>query len=172
MDRAREWITKHDETWFYLCNQSQPAFIQFFKWITHLGGATLTIGIQLFFILFPQFELRRVAIVAAVALTISHIIVVLIKRLVKRIRPYLSLPNVTPHGHLFKDHSFPSGHSTAIFSVVIPYMLAMPNVTFILLPLAGLVAFSRVVLGVHYPTDIVVGSSLGTITAMFVFALI
>ncbi|UII55950.1 phosphatase PAP2 family protein [Cytobacillus spongiae] len=166
MERAKTWIIKQDESWFYLCNQWPALIVVFFKNMTHLGGARFTIGLQLLLYLFGPAEMKPFVILASLSLVVSHIIVMCIKKIVKRIRPYMALPQAKVHGYLFNDHSFPSGHSTAIFSIMIPYSMYDPYVASILLPVACLVAFSRVVLGVHYPTDILVGSLIGSLTAV------
>ncbi len=65
-----------------------------------------------------------------------------------------------------KDHSFPSGHTTAIFSVVVPLLLYMPVLTIILAPIALSVGISRIYLGLHYPSDVLAGLCLGTLTGI------
>ncbi|AIE61686.1 phosphatase PAP2 family protein [Bacillus methanolicus] len=167
MERAKAWIYKYDQNWFYHCNQWPEIVISFFKWITHFGGAGFTISIQLLLhIVGPDF-LKSTVLAASFSLAISHLIASLMKRFFRRIRPYLALPDAKVYGYLFKDPSFPSGHSTAIFSVVVPYCVYIPELAPFLLPLAVLVAFSRVVLGVHYPSDVAAGAILGSMTALF-----
>ena len=60
-----------------------------------------------------------------------------------------------------KDHSFPSGHTTAIFSVLTPFVFHLPSLALPLLALGSLVALSRIYLGHHYPSDVLVGVLLG-----------
>jgi len=100
-----------------------------------------------------------------VALAISHLPVAVIKKACRRPRPYIALPGTRTGVKPLKDYSFPSGHSTAIASVVLPFVGAFPMLGAALLPLALLVALSRIYLGLHYPSDCLAGCALGTLAA-------
>ncbi|KWX84905.1 phosphoesterase [Paenibacillus riograndensis] len=139
--------------------------------LTHLGGATSAIGINLLiWALSPQ-PLRTVGLQALIALAISHLPVAIAKKLYPRVRPYLALPGTNTFHNPLKDHSFPSGHTTAIFASTVPYMVAFPVLTAILLPLACIVGFSRIYLGLHYPSDVVAGAVIGSGVAAGTIAL-
>lgn len=99
------------------------------------------------------------------ALAISHLPVAVIKKACRRPRPYIALPGTRTGVKPLKDYSFPSGHSTAIASVVLPFVGAFPMLGAALLPLALLVALSRIYLGLHYPSDCLAGCALGTLAA-------
>ncbi|TYR76423.1 phosphatase PAP2 family protein [Rossellomorea vietnamensis] len=170
MERVRSRIFHYDESLFYHFNGHQGFILSFFHMITHLGGARFTISAMLVMYLLAEQGtlLRKTVIIAMLALTVSHLIAAGIKKLVKRIRPYAALPNANLYGHQFKDHSFPSGHTTAVFSITAPFMIHYPALIMVLLPVSLLTALSRVVLGVHYPSDILAGSFLGTVTAVLI----
>ncbi len=61
--------------------------------------------------------------------------------------------------------SFPSGHSAVAFAFSTGVGSGLPVVAVPLHAAAGMVAYSRVHTGVHYPGDVVVGSILGTVLA-------
>ena len=96
-------------------------------------------------------------------LCIAHLIgEIIIKHLVKRVRPCHKLDDEEQIIHKPKYYSFPSGHTTASFSVVGVVMLrcSMP-VVLAVLALASLIGFSRIYLRVHYLSDVVAGAFLG-----------
>jgi len=164
VEKSKVWITKFDETIFYLLNQQPKLLIQICKWITHLGGATISISMLIILWFLGPLELQLPVIAASLSLTVSHLIVMVTKKMVCRPRPYLSNPQAATYGIILKDHSFPSGHSTAIFAVFTPFILYDSFLAPFLLVIAIMVALTRVILGIHYPTDVVVGCLLGGIT--------
>ena len=84
-----------------------------------------------------------------------------LKRIVRRPRPQLdNLPQLT---HTMSQLSFPSAHSTTGFAAARAYRGLAPAP--LLYGLAGSLAFSRMYLGVHYPSDILAGALLGSAVA-------
>ena len=84
-----------------------------------------------------------------------------LKHLVKRPRPFLEISALVPL-HRSKSYSFPSGHTVLAFSVAfIAYRILQKKYSIPALCIAALVAFSRLYMGVHYPTDILGGICIG-----------
>ncbi|MNM71115.1 putative undecaprenyl-diphosphatase YbjG [compost metagenome] len=113
----------------------------------------------------------RAGLQAGVALAISHIPVAAAKKAYPRLRPYLTLPGTNTFRNPLTDHSFPSGHTTAIFSITVPFMAAQPLLAIVLVPIALLVAVSRIYLGLHYPSDTLAGAIIGSSVASATVAL-
>lgn len=172
MSRVVNWLQHHETRMFHFVNQRIQHFFldHFFSRITHLGGATATIFVSLCCALFGQGVIQTAGIQALIALTISHIPVAIIKKKYPRLRPYLVYPGANTYKNPLTDHSFPSGHTTAIFSVIIPFIVALPLLGAVLLPLACIVGISRIYLGLHYPSDCIAGSFIGTAAALITVA--
>ena len=69
-------------------------------------------------------------------------------------------------------YSFPSGHTLHAVSFTTIALAHFPELAIVLVPFALLVAVSRVVLGLHYPTDVAAGAVLGATLATIGLALI
>ncbi|WP_251551516.1 phosphatase PAP2 family protein [Neobacillus muris] len=145
----------------------------FFRTVTHLGGARFTISASiLLYLLSWSRETRLLAIAGALALSASHIPVQIAKVLFPRKRPYLTLDSTKFPENPLKDHSFPSGHTTAIFAILTPYILSVPQIAFLLILLGLSVGLSRIYLGLHYPSDVLVGAFLGAFAGCLSYLLL
>ncbi|MFD7707420.1 phosphatase PAP2 family protein [Streptomyces sp. NPDC059786] len=102
---------------------------------------------------------RRPAWLRGTALTgTAHLTSMGVKRLVRRPRP----AHVTPLVRTAGRHSFPSSHAASAAAAAVVYgALGVRAV----LPLAAAVCLSRLVVGVHYPSDVAAGAALGALTA-------
>jgi undecaprenyl-diphosphatase len=81
------------------------------------------------------------------------------KLLVRRRRPFRrSRPTLI---RMPRSTSFPSGHSAAGFAFATGASDELPALAPVLVPLAGAVAYSRVYVGVHYPSDVAAGAAIG-----------
>ena len=148
------------------------SFLNFWLYhLTHLGGAWFTILSSLLIWLAAPQPWSKIGLQSCAALAISHLPVALVKKTYPRLRPYLTLPGTNTFRNPLTDHSFPSGHTTAIFSVTVPFMAAAPGLILVLLPVALLVAVSRIYLGLHYPSDTLAGAVIGSSVALGTVAL-
>ena len=128
------------------------------RWLTHLGGARVTIGIGLLLVAVGE---QLLGVATLFALTTSHILVQVLKRAVARPRPCDANGRLLALIDLPDPFSFPSGHAAAACAVGGTLILAHPLLAPIVVPLAGLIAASRVTLRVHHVGDVVAGVLLG-----------
>ncbi len=87
----------------------------------------------------------------------------LLKHLVERTRPCHVLPDVHLLAGCTRSFSLPSNHAANMFALAATAWLTLPAWRWVLVVLAGAVAYSRVYLGVHYPSDVLVGALWGVI---------
>lgn len=103
----------------------------------------------------------RMAIVGAVGLALYKF---LKSRLVRE-RPYISLIGVVAGTPALDRYSFPSGHTLHAVSFTMVLVEGFPALGWLCIPFALLVALSRVVLGLHYPSDVAAGALIGAALA-------
>jgi undecaprenyl-diphosphatase len=154
----------------YIYGLRAPGPTVFFTTVTYLGNWQTIISLCLLFLLLPRTRFR-----IGIPVSASAILASLIQKALKvsfhRARPDLTLHLISQGGY-----SFPSGHS---FSVLIFYGMliylcrkhvkngtAANTATVVLVCLIAAIGFSRIYLGVHYPTDVLGGWSLGLCVLM------
>ncbi len=128
--------------------------------ITQLGSAPVTIGLVVVPWWLEPWP-RHITVQAALALAISHLLAQGIKRRVSRERPADTALIPCPD-----RFSFPSGHATAVLAVALSYALAFPAAGGPLMVCAALAGWSRVVLGVHFPSDVLAGQLVAVVTVI------
>lgn len=140
--------------------------------ITALGGTTLVMVATLLGLLLFLFHGRRKhALVLAGAVLLAWLSSDLMKALYGRPRP-----DLVPHGSYVYSASFPSGHSTlsaatyltlaVLISSLEPRRSTKALVYGVALTFLFTVGFSRVYLGVHWPSDVIAGWFLGAVWAL------
>jgi len=131
------------------------------------GLGTFWFSLALFVALFLA-GYRRFALSAIGALAAGGLLVLLIKYLSQQPRPWQMLAGVRFIGLRAQSPSFPSGHAEQAFlttSLLIRYFLFRWYIQAALYGAATLVAFSRVYVGDHLPTDVVAGALIGILWA-------
>ena len=110
----------------------------------------------------------RMVAVGAVNLVIYKII----KRCIARPRPFRSCPGIRACGRSLDEFSFPSGHTLHSMAFALILVSYYPAWGIVVWPYTLLVATSRIVLGLHYPSDVIVGAAVGAFTAAVSFNLL
>ncbi len=139
------------------------------NWLFHIlsliAGATFSLSLSLLAALFAPEPWNEAGRLALFSVALSHIPVAIAKRSAPRLRPYQVFPQANTNRRPLKDPSFPSGHTTAAFAMLTPWMMAEPLLVPTLLPIGIGVALSRVYFGLHFPSDTAAGALLGASTA-------
>lgn len=115
--------------------------------------------------------LKQQALVGLVAIGGSSILSTSVKLLTQRERPYLAHPDLITGKTGPTDYSFPSGHVTTAFATATSLSLAIPK-WYVIIPsftYAAAVGYSRMYLGVHYPSDVLGGAVIGAGTAFLTY---
>lgn len=125
--------------------------------ITELGDDETVLGLTLLLVAFGdehQFETGKLM---TVAFSGTGITIFLLKQAVRRIRPLEEKAGLSS--------SFPSGHTGIAFTTATVLSNQYPRLKIPLYLGATLVGISRIYLGRHYPSDVLVGAAIGTLTA-------
>ncbi|MFI2616170.1 phosphatase PAP2 family protein [Streptomyces sp. NPDC018584] len=108
---------------------------------------------------------RRGAWLRGTALTAgAHLASMGVKRIVRRPRPG-GTGSAEPLVRTAGRHSFPSSHATSAAAATVAYGALRPAGARLVPPLAAAMCVSRMVVGVHYPSDVAAGAALGALTA-------
>jgi len=152
------------------------AIIVLFKRVTVFGSSTPYLVALA--VLYPalRFYLRRQkaaqrALFVLAAVVISGLAVDLLKPVVARWRPKAFFAEPSQYGFAFfkigyERNSFPSGHATTAWAVACALTLLYPRQRVLWIIAATLVAASRVIVGAHYPGDVLAGAWFGVVITL------
>jgi undecaprenyl-diphosphatase len=110
----------------------------------------------------------RVALLMASTGLIGLIVYRTLKQRLSRERPYIACATVRCSDRPLDRYSFPSGHTLHACAFTTVVLHFMPGLALMLIPFTALVSVSRVVLGLHYPSDVAAGAVIGTVLAQLV----
>ena len=148
-------------------NMAHPILDLIMPWITLLGDAGIFWMVCAAILAFTK-KYRRIGFGMAIAMAMGLVVCnMILKPTVARIRPYdfQESLGVTINLLIEKQHdfSFPSGHTIASFEACTVILLGSRKLGIPATLLAILIAFSRLYLYVHYPTDVIASVILGTL---------
>jgi undecaprenyl-diphosphatase len=168
-----QWLISVDQTLFFFINSSiaNPVTDIVMKFVTIDLHLKIFYGTCLVLLLWKGDRRLRIAVILSLlTVTITdQLSSSVLKPLLERPRPC----------HEFEVHllvgcgggrSMPSSHAANLFGQAFLFRKIAPFTGKYLIPLAVVVALSRVFVGVHYPADILVGAALGTLSGLVVAA--
>ena len=171
MNRAQLIMARFDVAEYRLCrrlNRSTrwPLVRLTFRVASRLGdGIVWYVLVGLLPLLYGAAALKP-AIVMAITGIIGLLIYKLLKRTLVRERPFIRHPGINLAMAPLDRYSFPSGHTLHAVAFTWQAVAHFPELGWVLVPLATLIAGSRVALGLHYPSDVLAGGAIGGALAM------
>ena len=135
---------------------------------TYLGSAVVWVIFCAILLLIRK--TRRDGIVASCGLLTGVLVAnVIIKNIVQRARPCWIRDGFPVLIKNPKDYSFPSGHTMAATVFTVIMIKKHPRLAFVLVPIALLIAFSRLYLYVHFPSDVLFSFVTGILVGLITF---
>ena len=137
----------------------------FFAIISRLGDWPFwaMIGVAYFSLHGAEGVWPGIAMLATVAFGI--VLYKALKNVLVRERPYVFNGHIVAGTPALDRYSFPSGHTQHAFCITTMLATYAPEFLVVAVPFTLLVAASRVILGLHYPTDVIAGAALGVTLA-------
>lgn len=147
LDRNRSW---------------DPVFLTVTHSVTPLNLA-IPVGMGIQYIVQRDSSAKSRLLIVAGALGTAAVLTTSLKYAVNRKRPFVTYPDLDPRVHV-GPYSFPSGHTSAAFSLATSLAIAVPK-WYVVAPAfvwATAAGYSRLHLGVHYPSDVLFGALIGS----------
>jgi undecaprenyl-diphosphatase len=138
-----------------------PGIKRLFATVSRLGDGAFWYGLMLLLPLLHGTDGLKLSLQMAVAGLIGLAIYKALKSWLVRERPFVTDTGILCGAAPLDRYSFPSGHTLHAVLFTSLTVACFPALGWILVPFALLVALSRVILGLHYPTDVVVGAVIG-----------
>jgi undecaprenyl-diphosphatase len=169
-----EWISRWDHLLCLQCNRASRCV-----WIRRLLGGASRLGDGIFWYALWLVLLLRFgtdAVQAVVHMISTGLVCGAIYKILKahtlRPRPYQAHSEITLFAVPLDQFSFPSGHTLHAVAFSMVAVSYYPWLVWLVLPFTLLVAVSRVILGLHYPSDVLVGAAIGAMVAMITISLL
>lgn len=164
-----------DVFFFYVINHtlSNPVFDKFFPFITDVKNWYIAYIILWLVAIFKGGRIGKISAIGIIILIVlsdqlsSH----LLKPLFERVRPCNALPDVNILINCTHSYSLPSSHAVNNFAAAIFFTRLFPKFKWTFIIVATLAALSRPYVGVHYPSDIIVGAMIGSLIG-YIFSII
>jgi undecaprenyl-diphosphatase len=112
-------------------------------------------------------DLKQKAAYTAATILLNTATTTLLKNVVKRERPYHTYTGIFPN-KIESDYAFPSGHTSSAFATATSLAITTKK-WYVAVPAfawSASVGYSRIYLGQHYPSDVIMGAVVGTSSAI------
>jgi undecaprenyl-diphosphatase len=172
-DYALRWISQCDRVWCLRMNRisQHKGLCRTFKVISDLGNGVFWYALMLVMLVWEG----RQALIAILHMVMVGLSCSLVYKWLKvkasRPRPFHALEDVICGANPLDQFSFPSGHTLHAVAFSLVAVSYYPQLGWLVWPFTFLVATSRMILGLHYPSDVLAGAVIGLGLATLSFAL-
>ncbi len=145
---------------------SRRKFVRrFFSVVSRLGDYPAWVAVGIVVAIMQGADAMSFVAQAAVTAAAGIAVYKFLKKKLVRERPYITNGSIVLGEAPLDRYSFPSGHTLHAVSLTTLYGSYEPMLLWLLAPYAILVAASRIILGLHYPSDVIAGAALGAALA-------
>ena len=164
------FVARADAAEFGICRtlnalSHRPPVRLAFQGVSRLGDGSVWIALLVALPLLGGRPAVRPALIMAGVGVIGIVLYKLLKQTLVRERPFITHSGISLHGSPLDRYSFPSGHTLHAVAFTWQAVAHFPALGWVLVPFTCLVAASRVVLGLHYPSDVLAASLIGVMLA-------
>lgn len=169
--RTSYWFDRLEQFELPLCQYFNRAnnyilIRRFFKLISRLGDGIFWYVLIASTVVFNGMHSLMIALHILLTSVVALLIYKALKHRLVRERPFISHAVITCNTKALDRYSFPSGHTLHAVSFSIMLGSYYPELIWIVVPFAVLVAISRLVLGLHYISDVMIGALIGAALAI------
>ncbi|WP_395681115.1 phosphatase PAP2 family protein [Dokdonella sp.] len=144
---------------------ARRAWMRLFRLVSRLGDGVFWYALILLLAVLGGHRGLQAALQMSVVGLVASVLYRSLKHWTKRPRPFRAHAEITPYIAPLDEFSFPSGHTLHAVSFSLIALAWFPWLAPLLVPFTLLVAMSRVVLGMHYPSDVLAATLIGGVLA-------
>jgi undecaprenyl-diphosphatase len=146
--------------------------LRYFTTVSRLGDGVFWYGLMAMLVVVNGATGLRAALHLAAIGVVALLLYRSLKRHTRRSRPFASDLRIRAWIAPLDEYSFPSGHTLHAVAFSVVAVAYYPKLAWLLIPFTASVAVSRVVLGLHYPSDVLAATGIGTLLAVASLCLI
>lgn len=168
-----ERLSRHDAGWCLRSNHlcARGWVLRYFAVVSRLGNGAFWYTVMAILLLTCGDKGMTAAAHMAAIGVVGVALYKSLKRWTRRPRPFVNDVRIRAWVAPLDEFSFPSGHTLHAVSFTVVALAYYPQLAWVLIPFSASVAASRVVLGLHYPSDVLAATAIATLLATISFPL-
>ncbi len=158
-----ERLTLHDAGWCLRSNRlcARSGALRYFAAVSRLGDGMFWYALMATLVALDGTAGLHASLHLALTGLVTLILYKFLKRWTRRPRPFASDVRIRAWVAPLDEFSFPSGHTLHAVAFSLVAIAHYPALAWLLVPFTASVAASRVVLGLHYPSDVLAATAIG-----------